>query len=62
MKIRILGAGPAGMYFAALMKRHDPTHDIVAVLRKHRPLISRIFYYRRSIALNQQLTRQDKSR
>jgi 2-polyprenyl-6-methoxyphenol hydroxylase-like FAD-dependent oxidoreductase len=29
MKIRILGAGPAGMYFAALMKRHDPSHDIV---------------------------------
>lgn len=28
MKIRILGAGPAGMYFAALMKRHDPSHDI----------------------------------
>ncbi len=29
MKIRILGAGPAGMYFAALMKRHDPSCDIV---------------------------------
>ncbi len=28
MKIRILGAGPAGLYFAALMKQLDPTHDI----------------------------------
>jgi 2-polyprenyl-6-methoxyphenol hydroxylase-like FAD-dependent oxidoreductase len=29
MKIRILGAGPAGLYFAALMKKQDPKHDIV---------------------------------
>ena len=28
MKIRVLGAGPAGLYFAALMKRHDRSHDI----------------------------------
>jgi 2-polyprenyl-6-methoxyphenol hydroxylase-like FAD-dependent oxidoreductase len=28
MKIKILGAGPAGLYFAALMKQHDPAHEI----------------------------------
>ena len=28
MKINIIGAGPAGLYFAALMKRHDSSHDI----------------------------------
>jgi anthraniloyl-CoA monooxygenase len=29
MKIRILGGGPAGLYFALLMKRDWPTHDVV---------------------------------
>jgi 2-polyprenyl-6-methoxyphenol hydroxylase-like FAD-dependent oxidoreductase len=29
MKIRIIGAGPAGLYFAALVKREDPAHDVV---------------------------------
>jgi 2-polyprenyl-6-methoxyphenol hydroxylase-like FAD-dependent oxidoreductase len=29
MKIRIIGGGPAGLYFAALMKQHDASHDIV---------------------------------
>jgi 2-polyprenyl-6-methoxyphenol hydroxylase-like FAD-dependent oxidoreductase len=28
MKIKIVGAGPAGLYFAALMKRHDTSHEI----------------------------------
>ena len=28
MKIAIIGAGPAGLTFAALMKRQDPGHDI----------------------------------
>jgi 2-polyprenyl-6-methoxyphenol hydroxylase-like FAD-dependent oxidoreductase len=29
MKIKILGAGPAGLYFAALMKQHDLSHEII---------------------------------
>ena len=28
MKIAILGAGPAGLYFAGLMKQHDAAHEI----------------------------------
>src|ERR1044071_6452851 len=28
MKINIMGGGPAGMYFAILMKRADAAHDI----------------------------------
>jgi anthraniloyl-CoA monooxygenase len=33
MKINILGGGPAGLYFAILMKRLDPSHDITLVER-----------------------------
>jgi 2-polyprenyl-6-methoxyphenol hydroxylase-like FAD-dependent oxidoreductase len=33
MKIRIIGGGPAGLYFAALMKREDASHDIVVYER-----------------------------
>ncbi|HUH86577.1 MAG TPA: FAD-dependent monooxygenase [Pusillimonas sp.] len=36
MKIRIIGAGPAGLYFAALMKQLDPSHDIVIYERNAR--------------------------
>jgi 2-polyprenyl-6-methoxyphenol hydroxylase-like FAD-dependent oxidoreductase len=36
MKIRILGAGPAGLYFAALMKRLAPSHDIAIFDRNPR--------------------------
>src|SRR6184192_3717666 len=28
MKIKIIGGGPAGMYFAILMKKADPAHTI----------------------------------
>ncbi|GMV05666.1 MAG: salicylyl-CoA 5-hydroxylase [Gemmatimonadota bacterium] len=36
MKIVCVGGGPAGLYFAILMKRADPAHDIV-VLERNRP-------------------------
>ncbi|MBR8654586.1 FAD-dependent monooxygenase, partial [Achromobacter sp. Marseille-Q0513] len=28
MKIAIIGAGPAGLYFSLLAKKHDPSHEI----------------------------------
>ena len=31
MKIGIVGAGPAGLYFALLMKKHNPSHSIEIV-------------------------------
>jgi anthraniloyl-CoA monooxygenase len=33
MKINILGGGPAGLYFAILMKRLDPSNDITIIER-----------------------------
>ncbi len=33
MKIGIVGGGPAGLYFAILMKKADPAHDIVVFER-----------------------------
>ena len=35
MKINVLGAGPAGLYFAILMKRADPRHEIRVFERNH---------------------------
>ncbi len=36
MKIEIVGAGPAGLYFGLLMKKADPGHDIT-VYERNRP-------------------------
>ena len=36
MKVVVVGAGPAGLYFAILMKRADPGHDVV-VFERNRP-------------------------
>ena len=33
MNIVCIGGGPAGLYFALLMKRHNPSHDITVVER-----------------------------
>jgi len=35
MKINVLGAGPAGLYFAILMKRADPRHQVRVFERNH---------------------------
>lgn len=36
MKIKIVGAGPGGLYFAALMKQNDPSHEITLYERNPR--------------------------
>src|SRR3954466_15720405 len=36
MKIVCIGGGPAGLYFALLMKKQDPAHDIT-VVERNRP-------------------------
>src|SRR5262245_20999262 len=33
MKVNILGGGPGGLYFAALLKKRDPSHEITVVER-----------------------------
>ncbi len=33
MKITVVGAGPSGLYFALLMKRNDPSHEITVLER-----------------------------
>ncbi|MGI8655022.1 MAG: FAD-dependent monooxygenase [Pyrinomonadaceae bacterium] len=33
MKIKIIGGGPAGLYFALLMKKSNPAHDITLIER-----------------------------
>ncbi|MGH9768917.1 MAG: FAD-dependent monooxygenase [Blastocatellia bacterium] len=33
MKINVIGGGPAGLYFAILMKRRDPSREIIVVER-----------------------------
>ena len=33
MRVRIIGAGPAGLYLAILLKKADSTHDVTVVER-----------------------------
>jgi anthraniloyl-CoA monooxygenase len=33
MKINVIGGGPAGLYFALLMRRHDPSHEVTVYER-----------------------------
>ena len=65
-KIGALENTKSGFYFTVghFLSNNIDTRDqlIFRVLRKHRQLISRIIYYRRSIAYNQRLTRVAKRR
>ena len=33
MKVHIIGGGPAGLYLGILMKRADPSHEVLVVER-----------------------------
>ncbi|HEX6618852.1 MAG TPA: FAD-dependent monooxygenase, partial [Solirubrobacteraceae bacterium] len=33
MKVRIIGAGPAGLYLAILLKKANPKHDVTVIER-----------------------------
>ena len=33
MKVTVLGGGPAGLFFAILMKKQDPAHEITVIER-----------------------------
>lgn len=33
MRIAVIGGGPAGLFFASLMKRHDPAHEVRVIER-----------------------------
>ncbi|PYT04646.1 MAG: bifunctional salicylyl-CoA 5-hydroxylase/oxidoreductase, partial [Acidobacteria bacterium] len=33
MRINVIGGGPAGLYFALLMKRHDESHEVTVFER-----------------------------
>ena len=33
MRIYVIGGGPAGLYFALLMKRHTPAHEVTVYER-----------------------------
>lgn len=65
-KIGALENTKSGYYFTVghFLSNHIDTRDplIFRVLRKHRQLVSRIIYYRRSIAYNQRLTRVSRRR